>query len=878
MSNQFWALFVITFAHCLVTMAGPARAQWINPSQIRFKLPPGLYVNTNSTQFSLVDTTLSLRAESAIRLPVISMDGPHVLLSTGHISNREIDQLIRLPLKVVVTNSNRHILDATAIQYAGLLDSMYYYDGQDLGGNCSPSHCDIKLWAPTAKSVKVLMATGETFFPERTSLGVWSLTLPGSYKNQFYQYEVQVFQPFTDRLETLITTDPYSKSLSLNSEKSQLIDVDSVEATPPSWDSLSKPVLSSLNDSVIYELHIRDFSANDQSVPVIKRGTYLAFSEKQSTGVRHLKSLAEAGLTHLHLLPMNDFGSVNEDKNSWENYKDSPSDLREAQSVIGTMRTQDPFNWGYDPVHYFTPDGSYAHDANGVSRVREVRTMVQAINSLGLRVISDVVLNHTYQNALSPLSVFDKIVPLYYYRTDDEGRVMNSSCCADTASEHRMMEKLMIENILYWAKTYKIDGFRFDLMSFHSKSTMLRLRQAVRSLTLAKDGVDGSKILLYGEGWSFGSFYDRTPEEAMTLENSAGTEFGFFNDRLRDAVRGGTTNSVEKSDQGFVTGLYFDFNQEPANRNTPTESSGQREKILHLGDVIKVGLAGNLQDFKFREHRGSVISAKDLYFRGAPVGCASQTLETINYVSAHDGYTLWDAIVAKAPFHTPGRSPATASSEDRQRMAQMALAIPLLGQGIPFLEGGTELLRSKNGDQDSYDSGDFFSRIDWAGMTNYWGAGLPPSWKNIDDWSFWTPRLSSADLQIQPDQIAHTTAYVEALLRLRQSSKLFKLTTLAKVEQHLSFIDNANQPEPGLIAMKLQDHNESLLIFLNASREARTFSHESLREPWMLHPLFDEKVDALLAQVLLNQTQRSIQIPGRTTVVLKLSTAPRVTR
>jgi pullulanase len=500
---------------------------------------------------------------------------------------------------------------------------------------------------------------------------------------------------------------------------------------------------------------------------------------------------------------------------------------------------------------------------------------VKAINETGLRIVQDVVFNHTYENALHPVSVFDKIVPLYYYRLDDQGQVQKSSCCYDTATEHRMMEKLMIDSVVHWAKTYKIDGFRFDLMSFHSRSNMEHLRQAIRSLTLAKDGVDGSKIILYGEGWSFGSLHWSNPQEAMTLENSFGTNFGFFNDRLRDAVRGGTTNSAEKSDQGFATGLYFDFNHEPANRNTPTDLTGQKDKLLHLGDVIKAGLAGNLRDYQMKEHLGNTVRAGDLRFRGAPVAVASQAIETINYVSAHDGYALWDAIQAKAPFHTKGRTPDLASASDRQRMQQLALAIPLLSQGIPFVESGTELLRSKNGDQDSYDSGDFFNRLNWSGETNFWGTGLPPAWKNIDDWSFWQPRLQEPLIQASPELIEQTSQYLKALLRLRKSSSLFQLNTLDEITRQLSFIDDALKPEPGLIAMLLQNHSESLLVFFNASREDRIFAHPLLKQAWSLHPLLDERIDRELSHVSRDAFNATITLPGRSTVVLRMSAAQR---
>jgi pullulanase len=243
-------------------------------------------------------------------------------------------------------------------------------------------------------------------------------------------------------------------------------------------------------------------------------------------------------------------------------------------------------------------------------------------------------------------------------------------------------------------------------------------------------------------------------------------------------------------------------------------------------------------------------------------------LETVNYIAAHDGYGLWDAIQAKLPFHTSFRNPQTASSDERQRVAQLAIAIPMLGQGLPFIEGGTELLRSKNGDQDSYDSGDFFNRVDWTGNTNYWGEGLPPSWKNIGDWPFWQPRLQDLSLQAGPAQIQATANYFKGLLRVRKSSSLFRMKSLSEVSQSLQFIDDELSPEPGLIAMHLHNSQENILVFFNSSKDPREFSHSLLARSWKLHPDFESKTDSLLSNVVLSREKTSIQIPGRTTVVL----------
>jgi len=878
-------LFLICLFHSTWALGAGLRAQWLDANHISFKLSPGTYIS-NSTQFFLVDSALSVKSGTAILLPLLGLKDNVALLDSSMLSRSDVNRLLRQALKVVITTSNRQILETSALQLAGILDELYYYNGPDLGGDCRGAQCSLKLWAPTAQRVRVfIFSRADTPLDQAQILnlndgpqGVWSLTLPGEFKNSYYLYEVQVYNPLTDKIETSLVTDPYSKSLSMNGWRSQLVDLQDPTLTPPSWDSLRKPVLNNLKDAVIYELHIRDFSVTDSTVVESLRGTYLAFTQKNSAGMSHLRSLAEAGLTHVHLLPFNDFGSVNEDKTTWENYDGSNSNLQEPQSILSGIRASDPFNWGYDPVHYFAPEGSYSTHPQSATRIFEVRKMVQSLNEAGLRVIQDVVFNHTYENALHPMSIFDKVVPQYYYRLDDEGQVQRSSCCYDTASEHRMMEKLMIDSVLHWARAYKIDGFRFDLMSFHSRATLDRLRQALRGLTLAKDGVDGAKILLYGEGWSFGSYYWSHPTEAMTLESSYGTGYGFFNDRLRDAVRGGTTNSAEIADQGFATGLFFDFNSEPANRNTPLRLEEQKEKLLHLGDVIKGGLAGNLRDYRLKEHLGSTIRLGELRFRNAPVGVAAQALETVNYVAGHDGYGLWDAIQAKSPFYTSGRTPPTAALEDRQRMHQLALAIPLLGQGIPFIEAGTELLRSKNGDQDSYDSGDFFNRIEWNGSTNFWGRALPPAWKNISDWPFWQPRLQESALQVTPEAIAKTRNYFLALLRLRKSSPLFHLNTLDEISRQVSFIDNQTQAEPGLIAMYLKGSAESLLVFFNASREDRIFTHPLLQEPWTLHPLLDPQVDPVLSAVSVDAVGGRIRLPGRSTVVLKALSALRGSR
>ncbi len=865
------------FCWTSLSLAGPARAQWTNAEHLNLKLPKGLSLRSDLHFYISGETVSILKLNSAaLELPLVSASSGFVTLSTSQLNPSQIDALIQEPVKIYTANSAGQIVDSTAVQLAGILDDLYAYTGDDLGPLFRANEISLKLWAPTAQRVRLfLYSSAETnstqplaILPLQRQAGVWSTTLPLNDKNAYYLYEVQVFHPATDQVETSLVTDPYSVGLSPNAGKTQLVDLNSPASKPAGWDFLQKPFLASLNSSTIYELHLRDFSALDATIPEVHRGTYLAFTHRNAAGVQHLQALSAAGLTHVHILPVNDFGSVNEDKKTWQSYLGPSNDQEEPQNIVNRIRSQDAYSWGYDPVHYFAPEGSYAVAQDGEGRVRELRTMVQSLSDMNLRVVQDVVFNHTYRSGTDPLSILDRIVPLYYYRLSDEGDIANSSCCSDTATENRMMEKLMIDALLAWAKNFKIDGFRFDLMSFHTHDNMVHAKQALRALTLDHDGVDGSKIILYGEGWVFGSLNDRAPQEAMTQLNSFGVGIGMFNDRLRDAVRGGTSDSAEKSDQGFVSGLYFDFNQEPANRNTPVDPNDQKEKLLQLGDIVKCALAGNLRDFTFREHRGAIIRAGDLMFRNARVANSSQTLETINYVAAHDGYTLWDAFQAKAPFYTSNRNPRIASIEDKRRMQQLALSFVLLGQGIPFMDAGSEILRSKSGDQDSYDSGDYFNAIDWTLSSNNWGKGLPAAWKNFNDWSFWSPRLKDPDLKVDPANIQLTFNYVLALFKVRQSTPLFQLNSLSDVAKKLSFIDNDSQAQPGLIAMTLKDSQQSLLIFFNASRDSRIFTHPLLARNWSLHPLFDERVDSALRQVVIDSSQQKISLPGRSTVIL----------
>ena len=846
----------------------PARATWKETSEIQLVLNDGISVNEVLSYFLVNDTQ---KLEFPIK-PYRSYAN-RVFLKVPSLDKDQLSRLVVGNLKVV-TKRFDEVVDETSIQLAELLDQHFYYDGK-LGLDFSVAKkIKFKLWAPTALGVKLNIYNqgddkeiSNQFNLTKKSGGVWEAELDVDNLGKYYLYQIDVFQPETNQLENYLVTDPYSYSLSVNSTKSQIINPESSKLQPSQWRNLIKPKYKT---PILYESHLRDLTAGDSTLPESLKGTFLGLVDQRSKAYWHLKDLAQNGLTHLHLLPVNDFSSVNEKKE--ENFKmdltvklqDGGSDKPQAE--LNSIRHNDDYNWGYDPYHYFVPEGSYAVEPNGESRILEFRQMVQKLNATGLRLIVDVVFNHTYSSGSDRFSVLNKIVPLYYYRLNDYGQVHNSSCCADTATENKMMEKLMIDSLVYWTKTYKVDGFRFDLMSFHSRKTMLKIKDELSKLTLLSDGVDGKELYLYGEGWNFGSLLSKPNNDAFVQENSYGAGIGLFNDRFRDAIRGGTTDHKEISDQGFATGLFSDFNHEIANRNTPTDLTQQREKLLMLGDVVKIGLAGNLRDYRYKNFVGDEIKSSDFFFRGARTAYSKTTEETVNYVSAHDGYSLYDAVMAKSPFYAFGRNPGLTSAKDKQRMVALALGMTLLSQGVPFIEGGSEILRSKSGDTDSYDSGDWFNQIRFDYEANNWARGLPPSFKNYSEWSFWYPRLSDPKTQITKKEILENFKIFKAFLKIRSNSRLFGFKNAVEVQSSLSFIDNDSYAIPGFIALTMKNNLEEMIVLINVNRYEISFSHPLFLNSYKLHPELNEKVDLELMNFSLSPGQT--KVPARTIVVL----------
>ena len=792
--------------------------------------------------------------------------------------------------QLVVTGTNNGALTyVNGIQDAGVLDDLFYYPGQ-LGAVFSNGGLSINLWAPTAQSVNLLLYTNENdttpaqTIPMTESNGVWSVTGQSSWEGQYYLYDIFVYVPSQQQIVENIVTDPYSVDIALNGAKTRLTNLSDESMKPAGWDASTSPALASLNDFSVYELHVREFSVGDSSVPAEYQGTYLAFTNPTWFGMDHLSRLAKAGLVAVHIMPSFHIGSVNEDKTTWQSpgvLTGYPPDGTQQQAAVTAVQNNDGYNFGYDPVHYFAPNGGYAYNPD--NRVMEYRQMVMGLHNIGLRVVQDVVFNHTYADGENQFSVLDEIVPNYYYRLDNNGNVDTASCCYDTASEHRMFEKLMIDNVVQNAIQYKIDGFRFDDMSLHFVYNMQDIQQALRSLTLANDGVDGSKIYIYGEG------FQNSETAALgvnaTQENLYGYGIGTFNDRIRDGIRGGSSfDQTTEQVQGFATGLYTD----PSYYTTATEGQTASQQLSTLeteADWIRIGLAGNLRDWTFVDSSGQTVTGSQVIYGGQPAGYTASPIEAINYCSVHDNQTLFDAIQLKSAI--PG---TTSSGGDsiamRTRRQVLAMSMIALGQGVPFFFGGDDLLRSKDMDYNSYNSGDWFNKVDWAYQgdrpsqnissleADNWGIGLPLANINQAQWPFMQPLLANSALQPAPTNISSAAAAFQMFLRIRSSSALFHMATLAEIQNNLHFLNTGPNQIPGLIVMKLDANGGSygiynhIVVLFNGGLNTVNFQNDQLIGLGLtLHPQQALSADAATAGSTANNSTGTLTVAGLTTAV-----------
>ena len=846
---------------------------------------------------------IALSATDATGAPLLDEDAVAAAL-TGQVA---IAQYVGAPDPTEVADVGGARLDAfTGVQTAILLDHLYAEAATraELGITFRDGRPSFALWAPTAQAVTLLTwETGDPLgsVPEvpgpptrtaavRTDDGRWvvdnrpgqpddaganesDLGRPGSPITAGCQYlwEVRVYVPSTLRVETNIVTDPYSTALTTDSTRSVAVDLAEARLAPEQWAQAPAPTVRNDSARSIYELHLRDFSAADETVPPELRGTYRAFTVAGSAGVRHLAELAQAGMTTIHLLPTFDIATIPEHRGSQRSPR-IPSEAHPAsadqQAAVEEVADDDAYNWGYDPLHWGAPEGSYATEGHqdGGARIIEFREMVGALHALGLQVVLDQVYNHTAACGQDPLSVLDRVVPGYYHRLDAVGRVTSSTCCANTATENALCERLMVDSVVRWARWYRVDGFRFDLMGHHPRAVMERVRAALDELTMADDGVDGRSIYLYGEGWNFGEVAGNALFVQATQGQLDGTGIGAFNDRLRDAVHGGGAFDPDhRVFQGFGTGLLT----QPSGLDHRSWNE-QSADLAHRTDLVRLGLVGNLKDYVMTISDGTVRRGIDLIHNGAPAAFASQPQENVNYVDAHDNETLYDLLAYKLPQGMP--------VAERVRMNTVCLATVTLAQSPSFWSAGTELLRSKSLDRDSYNSGDWFNAIDFTGQSNGFGRGLPPASRNEGSWAIQGPLLQDAWLRPSPEEIAAARSQALDLLRLRASTPLFSLGSTRLIQDKLTFPGAGFGAPAGVVVMLIDDTRggqdvdpelDAVLVVINASGQTLTQPLPELTgRDFRLSPIQAEGADEVVRRTGFDRASGTISVPARTVAVL----------
>jgi len=853
--------------------AMPARAVWLDRRLVQwpgadaagvFKLyhaPAGTITAPVGGRVQGADGALALLVSDA-PLPVrFKYVGKGVTLAVGAGDFAMLPALHRQQLVLVQEAADGTVRAATRLQAAGALDDLFAAAAQtnDLGVRVSAHGAAFKLWAPTAQQAAVCTydsgtsrASGRLPMRRDAATGIWSASAPAGLSGKYYKYMVDVIVDGTGLVRNLVT-DPYSVSLTTDSKRSYIADLAAPSLKPAGWDSTPVPkTVKAQTDMVVYELHVRDFSINDNTVSAAHRGKYAAFGEPGSNGMRHLAALARAGLTDIHLLPVYDIGSVPETGCASPSPSGAP-DSEAQQALVKQTAETDCFNWGYDPYHYNAPEGSYATDpADGARRIIEFREMVMNLHRAGLRVGMDVVYNHTFTAGQKEKSVLDRIVPGYYHRLNADGGIEQSTCCDNTATENLMMGKLMIDSAAQWATQYKIDSFRFDLMGHQPRAVMERLQARV-------DAASGRYVQLIGEGWNFGEVANGARFVQASQLSLGGSGIGTFSDRGRDAVRGGSSaDSGEKmiAQQGYINGLAYD----------PNALAGQRpvSELMQVADMVKVGLAGSVRSYPLTTWQDKTVELQAIDYGGQPAGYASAPGEAVNYVENHDNQTLFDINVFKLPLAT--------SSADRARVQMLGAAINAFSQGVAYFHAGIDTLRSKSLDRNSFNSGDWFNRIDWSYQDNYFGTGLPPAEDNGKDYALIKPLLANAAIKPSPADIAFARDVFRDLLRIRASSTLFRLRSANEIKQRLKFYNTGSKQEPTVIAAHLDGRGYAgarfagISYFINVDKVAHSIGMAEARGKRLrLHPA--QAADARVREAAFDSASGTFTIPPRTAVV-----------
>lgn len=790
-------------------------------------------------------------------------------------------EVVRGHLEVVVTDATGGLVDRTGVQLPGALDDLFAKAAGrvPLGVRWRAGRPTLRLWAPTALRVTLHLFDdpqptdlrrplegSERVVMRRDELsGVWRVRGQPDWDRRYYLYEVVVVRPATGKLETNVVVDPYARSLSADSRRSQLVDLAAEDLAPPGWWTHPLPPPSPMLP-VGYELHVRDHSAHDPSVPPEHLGTYLAFTHPDSHGMRHLRHLARAGVTHVQLLPVTDFATVPERRSEQlQPHIDPPRDPASElpQAIVGETRSRQPHAWGYDPLVPGVPEGSYATEPDGTARIVELRRMVQALHETGLRVVLDVVFNHTVAAGEHPWSVLDRVVPGYYHRLGIDGALETSTCCPNLAPEHRMVGRYVVDTVRDWARWYRVDGFRFDLMGHHPRDNLVAVRAALDEVA-ANDpqrqaGTDGDPaILLLGEGWDFGEVAGGARFVQATQRELAGTGIATFDDRLRNGVRGGGPGDDPRA-QGWATGLATAPNQAA----TAETATVWRRAILHQR-WVQIGMAGGLADLELPMAAGQVRRSDEIHFGSAPAGYTRDPVDHVVCVSVHDDETLFDAIVLKAPAELP--------TDTLVRMHHVAMAVAVLSLGPVLLHAGCELLRSKSLDRDSYASGDWFNRLDWTRQSHNLGVGLPPVEKNGERWPLLRTLLRQRSRPAR-HHLDATVAHLTELLAIRRGARIFTLRTGEQVRERVRFHLVDGLEVPGLIVLEYAGVDDpGLLIVANARPYPARVTIPAPTDRWSLHPVQQASHDPQVRATTVEDAR--VQVAPWTVAVLRDTTVP----
>jgi pullulanase/glycogen debranching enzyme len=797
--------------------------------------------------------------------------GPVLQLDENDMSR--IGELHREQLVLVQEDAQGAVLAATRVQVAGALDDLYAAAAGldklgvdiavDTANRTASKRTGFSVWAPTAQQAAVCVyntagSTAHAVYQLRfdPATGAWNTAVPGDLTGKYYKYAVEVPVDGMGIVRNLVT-DPYSISLSTDSKRSYIARLDAPRLKPAGWDaSLTPQTVRNPTDMVVYELHVRDFSINDDSVPERLRGKYGAFTRGDSNGVRHLAALAKSGLTDIHLLPVYDIGSVPETGCAVPRPTGAP-DSEAQQALVKKTAETDCFNWGYDPYHYNAPEGSYATDpADGARRIVEFREMVGSLHRLGLRVGMDVVFNHTFIAGQNEKSVLDRVVPGYYHRLNATGGIERSTCCDNTATENLMMGKLMSDSVTLWATQYKIDSFRFDLMGHQPRAVMEALQQRVNAAA-------GHPVQLIGEGWNFGEVANGARFVQASQLSLNGSGIGTFNDRTRDAVRGGSAGDSGEAlfaRQGWINGLVYDPNAHAAPRPA--------EDLLRAADMVRAGLAGSIRSYPLQTFGDKTVPLEAIDYGGQPAGYASEPSEVVNYVENHDNQTLYDIDVFKLPASTP--------SFERARVQVLGMAVDAFAQGIAYYHAGIDVLRSKSLDRNSFNSGDWFNRLDWTYRDNYFGTGLPPAEDNGKDYTLLKPLLANPAFKPAPMDIAFARDAFRDLLAIRASSALFRLPTAADIKRRLRFFNTGSTQNPTVVAAHLDGEGypgagfKGISYFINVDKIGHTVvDPQAAGKAMRLHPVFlsPNAADKRATQATFDPATGAFSIPPRTAVV-----------